>query len=58
MIMGFRPAPGACARATDDANRADGFFREAAALTRRMLPALPSNRELIAHVRQHGLSRI
>ncbi|MCP5270398.1 MAG: tryptophan 7-halogenase [Burkholderiaceae bacterium] len=56
--MGFRPAPGACARATDDANRADGFFREAAALTRRMLPALPSNRELIAHVRQHGLSRI
>lgn len=56
--MGFRSAPGAYRQTTDDAGRADGFFREAAALTRRMLPALPSNRELIAHVRQHGLSRI
>ena len=56
--MGFRPAPGAYTQGADDGSRADGFFREAAALTRKMLPALPSNRELIAHVRQHGLSRI
>jgi tryptophan halogenase len=34
---------------------ADGFFREAAALTAKMLGALPANRELIAHIRRHGL---
>lgn len=56
--MGYRPTPGAYARRTDDPQRADACFREAAALTRRMLPALPSHRALIQHIRQHGLSRI
>ena len=56
--MGFRPEPGAYARRTDRAPPADGFFREAAALTRKMLPALPSNRDLIEHVRRHGMPRI
>lgn len=42
----------------DEADRADGFFREAAALTGKMLAALPSNRELIAHVKRNGLSRV
>ena len=56
--MGYRPTPGAYARRTDDAQRADACFREAAALTRRMLPVLPSHRALIQHIRQHGLSRI
>lgn len=56
--MGFRPTPGAAAMRADEADRADGFFREAAALTGRMLAALPSNRELIAHVKRNGLSRI
>lgn len=54
--MGFRPAqaslrPGSAALA-------DGFFREAAALTGKMLRALPSNRELIEHIKRHGLQRI
>ena len=56
--MGFRPEPGAYARRADDPDRADGFFREAAALTRKMLAALPSNRELIEHVKRHGMLRI
>jgi tryptophan halogenase len=37
---------------------ADGYFREAHELTRRMLAALPDNRSLIDHIRQHGLPRI
>jgi len=56
--MGFRPKPGAYLRRTDSPDLADGFFREAAALTRKMLPALPSNRELIDHVKRHGMLRI
>jgi tryptophan 7-halogenase len=56
--MGFRPEPGAYARRTDRDDAADGFFREAAALTRKMLPALPGNRELIEHVKRHGMLRI
>jgi tryptophan 7-halogenase len=61
--MGFRPqtglrAPGQPQARQADADKADGFFREAAALTRRMLPALPSNRELVEHVMRHGMLRI
>ncbi|MBV6321535.1 tryptophan halogenase family protein [Duganella violaceipulchra] len=37
---------------------ADGYFREAAALTRKMLGALPDNRELINHIKRHGLQKI
>jgi len=56
--MGFRPEPRATARRADDADRADVYFREAAALTSKMLPALPTNRELIRHVQRNGLHRI
>lgn len=56
--MGFRPEPSATARRSDDANRAEEYFREVAALTRKMLPALPSNRELIGHIKRHSLPRI
>jgi hypothetical protein len=56
--MGFRPEPNASARRSDDADRADGFFREAAALTGKMLAALPSNRELLGHIKRNGLQRI
>jgi flavin-dependent dehydrogenase len=56
--MGFRPEPGAYTLRADGAERADGHFRDAAALTRKMLPALPGNRELIDHVRRHGMLRI
>jgi tryptophan halogenase len=56
--MGFRPQPRPAPRAADDAERADGFFRETAALTARMLAALPTNRELLGHIRRNGLPRV
>ncbi len=56
--MGFRPAAGAYERRTDRLRQADGFFREAASLTRQMLPALPDNRTLIEHVQRHGMLRL
>lgn len=56
--MGFRPEPGASTQPPQSADVADGFFREAAALTRRMLPALPSNRDLVEHVKRHGMLRV
>jgi 2-polyprenyl-6-methoxyphenol hydroxylase-like FAD-dependent oxidoreductase len=56
--MGFRPQPRPAPRASDDADRADGFFRETAALTARMLAALPTNRELLGHVRRVGLPKV
>jgi len=54
--MGFRteysrPQP-------HEAAQADAYFREAATLTQRMLAGLPSNRDLLNHIRQHGLPRI
>jgi flavin-dependent dehydrogenase len=55
--MGFQPQTGGTRRQADPA-AAEAALREVAALTRRMLPALPSNRELIQHIRQHGLPRL
>ena len=37
---------------------ADGYFREAATLTKKMLGALPDNRALIDHIKRHGLQKI
>ena len=54
--MGF--ATEAAPRASDRPDLADEAFREAARLTARMLPALPANRELLDHIRRHGLPRI
>jgi tryptophan 7-halogenase len=54
--MGFRPEQHPSSDA--EADRAVGFFEEAAQLSRKMLPALPSNRQLIDHILRHGLSRI
>jgi hypothetical protein len=54
--MGFTSE--AAPRASDRPDLADEAFREAARLTARMLPALPSNRELLDHIRKHGLQRI
>jgi len=53
--MDWRSAAGATRRG--DGALADSFFREAADLTRRMLPALPDNRTLLALIRSHGLPR-
>lgn len=54
--MGFRHEPGPALR-HEDAALADSYLREAASLTRRMLPALPDNRALIDHIRRHGLQQ-
>jgi flavin-dependent dehydrogenase len=51
--MGFRTEAGARDRA--QAHLADAYFRETAALTRRMLAGLPDNRSLLAHIREHGM---
>lgn len=58
--MGFCPEPGLARRqrvGEPDGETADAFFRQAADLTRRMLPALPDNRTLIAHIVRHGLPK-
>jgi flavin-dependent dehydrogenase len=56
--MGFRPEARPGVRRYDDAGQAGQYFREAAALTAKMLPALPSNRELLNHIRLHGMHKI
>jgi hypothetical protein len=56
--MGFRSEPGGGLRRRDNDQAADNYFREAASLTHRMLAALPTNRELIDHIRRHGLPTI
>jgi hypothetical protein len=56
--MGHHGEPGLARRrrvGEPDGEAADAFFRQAAELTRRMLPALPDNRSLIAHIVRHGL---
>lgn len=56
--MGFKPQPGPARRervGEGNGAMADGFLRQAADLTRRMLPALPDNRALIAHIVRNGL---
>jgi hypothetical protein len=37
---------------------ADGYFQEAATLTKKMLGALPDNRALIEHIKLHGLPKL
>jgi len=58
ILYGMGCALEADARASDLPLEADRHFREAAQLTARMLPALPSNRELLDHIRRHGMPRI
>ena len=55
--MGFQPRRGGTRRNAGQA-QADGALHEVASLTRRMLPALPSNRALIQHIHLHGLPRL
>ncbi len=59
--MGFRPEArtgGGPSRRVDAAAKANGYFREAAELSRRMIAALPSHREMIAHATRHGMPRL
>ena len=56
--MGFRPAPNATMRRSDDPDRSDLYFRETAVLTTKMLAALPTNRDLIERVKRDGFHKI
>ena len=56
--MGFRPQQRPTVRRTDNTAAATTYFQEAASLTRKMLAALPDNRELIAHIQRNGLLKI
>ncbi len=56
--MGFASDAASTARRAAQSPLADEFFQQAAALTRKMLPALPTNRALIEHVRAYGFARV
>ena len=57
--MGFVPgSSGGHHRRLDAARPAEGYFQEAHALARKMISGLPSHRELLDHVRTHGMPRL
>ncbi|HET6592247.1 MAG TPA: hypothetical protein VFG48_04980, partial [Xanthomonadales bacterium] len=56
--MGFHPKQDGVPRRSEDPALAEDQFRQNQALVRKYLAGLPSNRELIEHVRAHGLPRI
>lgn len=56
--MGFRPQPRPTMRRTDATTAAQAFFKETAALTRKMLAGLPDNRDMVAHIHRHGMLMI
>lgn len=56
--MGFRPEQRATVRRADNTAVANRYFQETTALTRKMLAALPSNRNLIAHIHRNGMLKI
>ena len=56
--MGFHPKQDGVPRRSEDPALAEDQFRQNQALVRKYLAGLPSNRELIEHVRAHGLPKI
>nr|WP_314860072.1 tryptophan halogenase family protein [uncultured Undibacterium sp.] len=56
--MGFHTSQKFGTKRSDLPDLAFVHLRETADLTRKMLAALPSNRELIAHIKHHGLHKI
>lgn len=56
--MGFRPDARPLSRRMDDVRCAEGYFREASELTRKMLAALPGHRAMLDHVTTRGMPRI
>lgn len=55
--IGFRPQRRS-GRGAEEVARASAYFRQAAELAQRMLPALPAQRALIDHIGTRGLPRI
>ena len=56
--MGFKPDPSAHQRRLDDRQSAHASFRANQQLTGKYLSGLPSNRDLIRHIVEHGMKRI
>lgn len=56
--MGFQPGARGSTRRSDDARNAEGYFREAAEIARKMLAGLPGHREMLDHVKAHGMPSI
>ncbi len=56
--MKFQPEPRTTTRRASSTAAANGFFQEAAVLSRKMLAALPDNRELLAHIARNGMLKI
>ncbi len=56
--MGFKPDPEAHPRRQDDPAAAMQCFHASRQLAEKYLKGLPSNRELIAHINEHGMKRI
>lgn len=56
--MGFRPEPPMHLKRLDDPQAAQRGFRAVAQQTREYLAGLPSNRDLVEHVRARGLPRV
>ena len=55
--MGFQSEENIATKRSDN-REPEGYFREAAALTKKMLSALPGNRELIEHICRYGMQKI
>jgi tryptophan halogenase len=56
--MGFQGEEQRTEKSSDHLDVAEQYFRESATLTYKMLSALPSNRELIEHIRRYGMQKI
>jgi flavin-dependent dehydrogenase len=56
--MGFHSAARATLAGRHQAGLADAHFRDAAALTGKLLGALPAHRELLDHIGRHGMPTI
>ncbi|RFB04931.1 tryptophan halogenase family protein [Parvularcula marina] len=56
--MGKYPADRPLRRRKDDKERAERFFAEIVTKTRKFAEGLPSNRELLDHLKSHGFPRI
>lgn len=56
--MGFVPQARPTTRRSDDAMLAEQHFKQSALLTHKYLGGLPTNRDLINHVKRHGMPKL
>ncbi|NQZ83671.1 MAG: tryptophan 7-halogenase, partial [Colwellia sp.] len=55
--MGFKTQSRATSKANESEAMANFYFRENSQMVQRFKAALPSNRQLIDHIKQYGLPR-